>query len=123
MNEALEKMLEKTVPNNVLEKTLHSAQETDQKKRQRKEQSERGDDGKRSKIGWKMNKYQGWTVPCQNYIITSISVNAKNKKSGGSQSSPTRSITPERFFEDFVAKRRPVVLQGEYCMLKRHLQY
>ena len=119
MNEALEKMLEK----NVLEKTLHSAQETDQKKRQRKEQSEREDDGKRSKTDWKMNKYQGWTVPCQNYIITSISVNTKNKKSGGSPSSPTRSITPERFFEDFVAKRRPVVLQGEYCMLKRHLQY
>lgn len=44
-----------------------------------------------------VNEYAGWTVPCQNYIITAIKIDG---------------LTPEQFFTNYIRVRRPVVLQG-----------
>ncbi len=44
-----------------------------------------------------INQYEGWLVPCQNYIITGIDL---------------RKINAQQFFDDYVKIRRPVVLQG-----------
>mmetsp|Transcript_19959 Transcript_19959/g.29431 ORF Transcript_19959/g.29431 Transcript_19959/m.29431 type:complete len:531 (+) Transcript_19959:429-2021(+) len=46
-----------------------------------------------------LNQYTGWTVPCKNYIITTIHITTNN-------------LTPEKFFSDYIALRRPVVIQG-----------
>lgn len=57
------------------------------------------DSGSSSEIDEKdfVNLYKGWTVPCRNYIITTISIN---------------NLTPAKFFKEYIANRRPVVITG-----------
>ena len=47
--------------------------------------------------GGTLNQYNGWTVPTKNYQIPAINV---------------ADITPEKFFDDYVKQRRPIVLRG-----------
>jgi len=49
----------------------------------------------------KINLYKGWTVPESNYQIPILI------------STEEDTITPERFYEDFIRHRRPVVIRGK----------
>jgi hypothetical protein len=44
-----------------------------------------------------INHYTGWTVPSPNYQIPSLNIH---------------DITPQQFYQDYIQKRRPIVLRG-----------
>ena len=46
-----------------------------------------------------INQYNGWTVPCNNYTITAVHMTKDE-------------LTPEKFFTEYIALRKPVVIQG-----------
>jgi mannose-6-phosphate isomerase-like protein (cupin superfamily) len=46
-----------------------------------------------------INGYTGWTVPFKNYSIPTVHIKKSN-------------LTPEKFFQQYISERRPVVIQG-----------
>ena len=81
--------------------------EKEQKKRELLvfEDSEHSNNNKKSKVDdialegkFQVNEYKGWVVPENNFKIPAISI---------------EDLTPEKFYSDYVSRRKPVVLRGE----------
>jgi len=80
-----------------------------QRKRQRIESSRDDEDGNCGNDGSaiqhqnsKINQYNGWVVPESNYRIPTLSTEDDGDD-----------LTPERFYQNYVRRRRPVVIRGK----------